>query len=122
MARVKHAVSSRRRHKRMLKSAKGYWGKRSKLYRRAKETRRKAMAYAYRDRKQKKRNFRAIWITRINAACRANGLSYSRFIEGLKKSQVLLDRKALAELALRDEAAFQQLIEVSKGAQGAAAA
>lgn len=119
MARVKHAVSSRRRHKRMLKSAKGYWGKRSKLYRRAKETRRKAMAYAYRDRKARKRDFRRLWIARINAACRAGGLSYSRFIDGLKKSQVTLDRKALAELALRDQAAFQQLIEVSKGAVAA---
>ncbi len=119
MARVKHAVSSRRRHKRMLKSAKGYWGKRSKLYRRAKETRRKAMAYAYRDRKQRKRNFRVLWIARINAACRGAGLSYSRFIAGLKKSQVTLDRKSLAELAVRDQAAFQQLVEVAKGAVAA---
>ena|SRR3989338_3118569 len=116
MARVKHAVSSRRRHKRMVKSAKGYWGKSSKLYRRAKERRRKAMVYAYRDRKQRKRSFRALWITRVNAACRANGLTYSRFMEGLRKAKVELDRKVLAELALRDRAAFQQLIEVAKGA------
>ncbi|MBI4227150.1 MAG: 50S ribosomal protein L20 [Candidatus Omnitrophica bacterium] len=119
MARVKHAVSSRRRHKRMLKSAKGYWGKRSKLYRRAKETRRKAMAYAYRDRKARKRDFRRLWIARINAACRAAGVSYSRFMSGLRKSQVALDRKALAELALRDQAAFRQLIETSKEAVAA---
>ena len=116
MARVKHAVSSRRRHKRMVKLAKGYWGKSSKLYRRAKERRRKAMVYAYRDRKQRKRSFRALWITRVNAACRANGLTYSRFMEGLRKAKVELDRKVLAELALRDRAAFQQLIEVAKGA------
>lgn len=116
MARVKHAVSSRRRHKRMVQSAKGYWGKRSTLYRRAKEARRKAMAYATRDRKQRKRVFRRLWIVRINAAARAGGLSYSRFLEGLKKAHVTLDRKALAELAVRDQAAFQQLIEVAKGA------
>ena len=115
MARVKHAVSSRRRHKRMVKSAKGYWGKSSKLYRRAKERRRKAMHYAYRDRKARKRDFRRLWIARINAACRASGVSYSRFVEGLKKAKVALDRKALAELAVRDEKAFQQLIEVAKG-------
>ena len=118
MARVKHAVSSRKRHKRMVKSAKGYWGKRSKLYRRAKEARRKAMAYAYRDRKQRKRSFRVLWIARINAACRAGGMSYSRFIEGLKKAQISLDRKALAELAVHDQPAFQQLVEVAKDAKG----
>ena len=114
MPRVKHAVSSRKRHKRMIKSAKGYWGKSSKLYRRAKERRKKAMAYAYRDRKQKKRNFRNLWIARINAACRAQGITYSRFISGLKKAQVNLDRKSLSELAIRDSAAFEQLIGVAK--------
>lgn len=115
MPRVKHAVSSRKRHKRMIKSAKGYWGKSSKLYRRAKERRRKAMAYAYRDRKQRKRSFRVLWIARINAACRAQGITYSRFIAGLKKAQVNLDRKSLSELAIRDAAAFEQLIGVAKG-------
>lgn len=119
MPRVTHAVSSRKRHKRMLKSVKGYWGKRSKLYRRAKETRRKAMAYATRDRKVRKRDFRRLWIVRINAACRAGGVSYSRFIEGLKKAQVALDRKALAEIAVHDQPAFQQLVEVAKGAAAA---
>ena len=119
MPRVKHAVSSRRRHKRMLKSAKGYWGKSSKLYRRAKERRKKAMYYAYRDRKQRKRSFRTMWVARINAACRANGVTYSRFMEGLKKANVALDRKALAELAVRDPAAFGQILEVSKGSAAA---
>lgn len=117
MPRVAHAVASRKRHKRMVKSAKGYWGKRSKLYRRAKETRRKAMAYAYRDRKARKRDFRRLWIVRINAACRTSGVSYSRFMAGLKKASVALDRKALAELAVHDQAAFQQLIDVAKGAE-----
>ena len=116
MARVKHAVASRRRHKRMVKSAKGYWGKSHALYRRAKERRRKAMVYAYRDRKARKRLFRRLWIARINAACRATGLSYSRFMAGLKQANVALDRKAIAELAVRDQAAFQQLVEVAKGA------
>jgi len=116
MARVTHAVSSRKRHKRMVKSAKGYWGKRSKLYRRAKETRRKAMAYAYRDRKARKRDFRRLWIARINAACRATGLTYSRFMAGLKRANVTLDRKIIADLAVRDQTAFKQLIEVAKSA------
>lgn len=115
MARVAHAVSSRKRHKRMVKSAKGYWGRRKSLYRRAKEARRKAMVYATRDRKARKRSFRRLWIARINAACRAAGLPYGRFIAGLKKAQIGLDRKALAELAVHDEAAFRQLIEVAKG-------
>jgi len=115
MPRVAHAVSSRKRHKRMVKSAKGYWGKRSKLYRRAKEARRKAMAYAYRDRKTRKRLFRRLWIARINAACRTAGLSYSRFMAGLRRASIALDRKTLAELAVRDQAAFQQLVEVAKG-------
>lgn len=116
MARVTHAVSSRKRHKRMVKSAKGYWGKRSKLYRRAKETRRKAMAYSYRDRKARKRDFRRLWIARINAACRATGLTYSRFMAGLKRAHVTLDRKIIADMAVRDQTAFKQLIEVAKSA------
>ncbi len=116
MARVTHAVSSRKRHKRMVKSAKGYWGKRSKLYRRAKETRRKAMWYSYRDRKARKRDFRRLWIARINAACRTTGLTYSRFMAGLKRANVTLDRKVIADLAVRDQTAFKQLIEVAKSA------
>ena len=116
MARVKHAVSSRKRHKRMVKSAKGYWGKSSKLYRRAKERRRKAMWYSYRDRKARKRDFRRLWIARINAACRATGLTYSRFMAGLKRAHVTLDRKVIADLAVRDQTAFKQLIEVAKSA------
>lgn len=116
MARVKHAVASRKRHKRMVKSAKGYWGRRKALYRRAKEARRKAMVYATRDRKARKRSFRRLWIARINAATRTAGLPYNRFMAGLRKANVALDRKALAELAVRDQAAFQQLVEVAKGA------
>lgn len=116
MARVKHAVSSRRRHKRMVKSAKGYWGKSHALYRRAKERRRKAMAYATRDRKVRKRLFRRLWIARVNAACRAAGMTYSRFLAGLKRANVALDRKSLAELAVRDQTAFRQLVEVAKSA------
>lgn len=114
MARVKHAAASRKRHKRMVQSAKGYWGKAHALYRRAKERRRKAMAYATRDRKARKRLFKRLWIARVNAACRASGLSYSRFIAGLKRANVALDRKSLAELAVRDQTAFQQLVEMAK--------
>lgn len=114
MVRVKHRVSSKRRRKRVLKAAKGYRGGRSKLYRTAKETRLRAMAYSYRDRKTRKRNMRALWIARINAACRNCGIRYSEFISGLKKVKVLLDRKALAELAVFNKDAFKKLVDLAK--------
>ena len=117
MARVKHAVSSRRRHRRMIKRAKGAWGKRSKLFRRAKETVNRAMAFATRDRKARKRDFRRLWIIRINAACTAEGIPYSRFIAGLKAADVRLDRKVLADLAVSDSAAFKELVQVARSAE-----
>lgn len=115
MARVKTSVARKRRIKRTLKAAKGYWGDRSKRYRHAKLTVMRAKSFAYRDRKRKKRDFRKLWIARINAASRAEGLTYSRFIQGLKKAQVGLDRKSLAELAVNDAAAFNKLVEIAKG-------
>lgn len=121
MARVKHSVSSKKRHKRVLKQAKGAWGKRSKIYRRAKETVYRAMAYATRDRKARKRDFRQLWITRIRAGCEAEGMRYSRFIAGLKAANVELDRKMLADLAVTDEGAFRELVTLAKGAHGTAA-
>lgn len=114
MAKVKHAVSSRRRHKRMVKSAKGAWGKRSKIYRRAKETVNRAMQFATRDRKTRKRDFRRLWTTRISAACKSFEISYSRFIAGLKSAGVALDRKILADLAVTDAAAFKKLVDTAK--------
>ena len=114
MARVKHSVSSRRRHRRTLKQAKGAWGKRSKIYRRAKETVYRGMAYATRDRKVRKRDFRRLWVTRIRAGCEAEGLRYSQFIAGLKAASVMLDRKILADLAASDAAAFRELVELAK--------
>ncbi len=115
MARVKHSVSTRRRKKRVLKAAKGYWGDRSRRYRLAKETVARALRYATRDRRVKKREFRSLWITRINAACREIDMSYSRLISGLKKAKVSLDRKVLADLAVNDNAAFRKIAEVAKG-------
>lgn len=122
MARVAHSVSSKKRHKRMIRRAKGAWGKRSKIYRRAKETVQRAMAFATRDRKARKRDFRRLWITRISAGCEAQGLHYGRFMAGLKAAKVGLDRKMLADLAVTDEGAFRELVEVAKGAHGTAAA
>ncbi len=116
MARVKHAPASRRKRKKILKMAKGQYGARSRLYRTAKESVARALAYSYRDRRAKKREFRALWITRINAACRESAMSYSRFINGLKKAKVAIDRKALADIAVRDKAGFGKLVEVSKNA------
>ena len=118
MARVKHAVSSQRRHRRMIKKAKGAWGKRSKLFRRAKETVNRAMVFATRDRKARKGDFRRIWVTRIHAACNAEGLRYSQFIAGLKAANIQLDRKVLADLAVTDAAAFKEVVEAVKTAQG----
>lgn len=115
MAKAQTAVAHRRRHKRMVKKAKGAWGKRSKLYRRAKETVYRGMSFATRDRKARKGDFRKLWIVRIHAACEAYGLHYNRFMAGLKKADVALDRKVLADLAVTDSAAFQELVEVAKG-------
>lgn len=114
MARVKHAVSSRKRRKRVLKLAKGQYGGRSRLYRTAKESVARALAYSYRDRKAKKRDFRALWITRINAACREHAISYSRFMNGLKKAKLVINRKVLADIAISDKTTFGKLVEVSK--------
>ena len=113
MTRVKHAPASRRRHKKYLKKAKGQFGGRSKLYRTARESVRKGMKYATRDRKQRKRDFRALWITRITAACRERGVSYSRFIGGLKKEKIDLNRKILAHIALTDKDAFGRLVDMA---------
>lgn len=114
MARVKRGVVARARHKKILRKAKGYYGARSKVYRVAKQAVIKAGQYAYRDRRQRKRVFRALWITRINAAARLNGLSYSRFINGLSKAGIEVDRKILADLAVHDALAFSALAEQAK--------
>jgi large subunit ribosomal protein L20 len=113
MPRVTKGVASRRRRKKILKAAKGYYGGRSKLYRTAKESVQRGLAYAYAHRRRKKRDFRRLWITRINAAARIYGLSYSLFINGLKKAGVVLDRKILADLAVKDEKAFAKLAELA---------
>lgn len=109
MPRVKRGVTARARHKKVLKLAKGYYGARSRVYRVAKQAVIKAGQYAYRDRRQRKRQFRALWIVRINAAARECGLSYSRFMDGMKKASINLDRKVLADLAVHDKAAFAEL-------------
>lgn len=114
MARVKRGVTGRRRHKKVLKLAKGYYSARSTVYRVAKQAVIKAGQYAYRDRKAKKREFRGLWIIRINAAARIHGLSYSRFMNGLKKAEIAIDRKILAELAVFNKDAFAQLAEQVK--------
>jgi large subunit ribosomal protein L20 len=115
MPRAKGGAKTRQRRNKVLKKAKGYFGGRRKLYRSAAETVLRAGAFAYRDRRQKKRRARALWIVRINAACRAAGLSYSVFMNGLKKAGIVLDRKVLAELAVKDSAAFGKLAETAKG-------
>ena len=112
--RVKKSVASRKRRKRVLKLAKGYWGRRKNNLRRAKETLRRALAFAYRDRRQRKRDFRKLWIVRINAAVRPFDLSYSKFINALKKSEIELDRKSLSELAIRDPEGFKSVVETAK--------
>lgn len=119
MARVKRGVTAKARHKKIMKQAKGYYGARSRVYRVAKQAVIKAGQYAYRDRRQKKRQFRALWIIRINAAARLNGLSYSRFMNGLQKLNVELDRKVLAEMAVHDAATFTRLAEQVKAAAAA---
>ncbi len=112
--RVKGGVVTHRRHKKILSMTKGQWGTRSKLFRRANEAMMKSYWYAYRDRRNRKRDFRRLWITRINAASRANGMSYSQFIHGLKLAEVKLDRKVLADIAVRDAAAFTSVVNIAK--------
>ena len=116
MARVKRGVVARKRHKKVLKQAKGYYGARSRVFRVAKQAVIKAGQYAYRDRRQRKRQFRALWIARINAGARINGLSYSRFINGLKNASIEIDRKVLADLAVNEKGAFAALVEKAKTA------
>lgn len=113
MARVKRGVTARARHKKVLKLAKGYYGARSRTYRVAKQAVIKAAQYAYRDRRQRKRQFRALWIVRINAAARECGISYSRLMDGLKKAGIEIDRKVLADLAVHDKAAFSELAKAA---------
>ncbi|HOJ09678.1 MAG TPA: 50S ribosomal protein L20 [Clostridiales bacterium] len=117
MARVKGGVTTRARHKKVLKLAKGYFGEKGKNYRIANQAVMKSQVYAYRDRRAKKRDFRKLWITRINAAARINGMNYSRFMNGLKKAGINLNRKMLAEMAVNDSQAFAKLVETVKTAQ-----
>ena len=114
--RVKRGSATKKRHKKVLKAAKGYVGSKSKLYKSANQTVMKAWRYAYRHRRQKKRDFRSLWVTRINAACRELGLTYSRFINALNKSNIKLNRKILADLAVRDKEAFKQIVSQLKAA------
>ncbi len=116
MPRVKTGVVRRRRHKKILKLAKGFYSGRRKHFRKAKEQIEHSLVYAFRDRKQKKREFRKLWIIRINAACRLNDISYSRFMNGLKKSGIELDRKILADMAMNDAAAFSAVVAQAKAA------
>ena len=116
MARIKGAVVTRRRHKKILKLAKGYRGAKSKLFRTANEAVMKSLVYSYIGRKQKKRDFRQLWIARINAAARMNGISYSRLMNGLKRANIEINRKMLSEIAIADPAAFTALVEKAKAA------
>jgi large subunit ribosomal protein L20 len=116
MPRVKRGVTARARHKKVLKAAKGYRGRRGNVFRVAKQAVMKAGQYAYRDRRNKKRTFRALWITRINAACRELGVTYSAFIAGTKKAQIELDRKVLADMAVNDKAGFAAVVDQAKAA------
>jgi large subunit ribosomal protein L20 len=119
MPRVKGGPATRRRRNRVLKKAEGFWGKRSKAYRSAQEAVNKAQQYAYRDRRAKKRDFRRLWVTRINAAARLHGLSYSRLMHGLRAAGIAVDRKVLADLAVRDAAAFERLAATAKAGASA---
>lgn len=119
MARVKRGVVARRRHKKILKAARGYYGARSRVFRVAKQAVIKAQQYAYRDRRNRKRNFRQLWITRINAQSRAEGVTYSQLIAGLKKADIALDRRVLADLAVHDKAAFAAVVAQAKSALAA---
>jgi len=116
MARATNSPASRKRHKKVLKYARGYFGNKSKLFRYAKEAVQHAWQYAYIDRKKKKSDRRGLWIVRLNAACRANGMTYSRFIEGLAAANITLDRKVLSDLAIRDEVAFTSLVKTAQDA------
>ncbi len=115
MARVKRAVNAKKRHKKVLKQAKGYYGAKSKLFRTANQAVMKSLNYAYIGRKLRKRDFRKLWITRINAAARLNGMSYSKFISGLKKANIEVNRKMLSEMAIHDAEGFSKLVEIAKG-------
>ena len=121
MARVKRGVTAHAKHKKVLKAAKGYYSRRKSTIRVAKQAVEKALQYGYRDRKRRKRTFRALWIQRINAATREHGLTYGRFIHGLSKAGIDIDRKVLADLAVRDAAAFKALVEQAAAAAGKAA-
>lgn len=116
MPRVKNGVTTKQRHKKILKQAKGYFGSKHRLYKTAKEQLMHSGAYAYRDRKQNKRNFRKLWITRINAACRENNISYSKFIDGLNKAGIEINRKMLSEIAISDSKAFTNLVDLANKA------
>ena len=116
MARIKGAVVTRKRRNKVLKAAKGYWGAKSKHFKMAKQAVMKSGNYAYIGRKQKKRDFRRLWITRISAQARVNGMNYSRFMNGLKKAGIILNRKMLSEIAIADKAAFASLVEKAKAA------
>ena len=116
MARVKGAMMTRKRRNKILKLAKGYWGSKSRHYKMANQAVMKSLTYAYTGRKLKKRDFRQLWITRINAACKLNGMNYSTFMNGLKKAGIVINRKVLAELAVNNKAAFAQLVETAKKA------
>ena len=114
MARIKRAVNAHKKRRKVMKLAKGYWGAKSKQYRAASEQVARSLRYAYEGRKLRKRDFRSLWITRINAAARLNGMSYSTFINGLKKQNIEVNRKMLADLAVNDPAAFAKLVEIAK--------
>ena len=114
MARIKRAVNAQKKRRKIMKLAKGYWGAKSKQYRAASEQVARSLRYAYTGRKLRKRDFRSLWITRINAAARLNGMSYSTFINGLKKQNITVNRKMLADLAVNDPAAFAKLVEMAK--------
>ena len=116
MARVKGAMMTRKRRNKIMKLAKGYWGSKSKHYKMANQAVMKSLKYAYIGRKQKKRQFRQLWIARINATCKANGMNYSRFMNGIKKAGITMNRKMLSEMAIHDPAAFTALVEKAKAA------
>ena len=116
MARIKRAVNAHKKRRKVLKLAKGYWGSKSKQYRTASEQVRRSLRYAYEGRKMRKRDFRRLWIVRINAAARLSGMSYSTFINGLKKKEIEVNRKMLADLAVNDAEAFAQLVKIAKEA------
>ncbi|QQK07518.1 50S ribosomal protein L20 [Miniphocaeibacter halophilus] len=116
MARIKRGVTAHAKHKKVLKAAKGYYGSKSTLYKTANEAVIKSMTYSYIGRKRRKRDFRQLWIARINAASRQNGLSYSKFMHGLKKANINMNRKMLSEMAINDPSAFAQLVEIAKNA------